>query len=73
MAFKARVRPLAFGSLCLTIAFYLAGLWLVAEINPDGKSSGPTFMRLFVGLFLWGALFLTLRPLIPDDQPPKSK
>jgi hypothetical protein len=63
---KQRVRALAFGSFCLTMSVYLASIWLLAEINPNG-SYNPSFLGIFVGLFFGTSVFLTLRPLIPCD------
>jgi hypothetical protein len=64
---KQRVRSLALGSLILTLAIYMASIWLFAESAPNAPSRPPTLNALFVWIFLWGGIFSTLRPLIPND------
>jgi len=66
---KQRVRGLAFGSLILTLAIYMSSIWLFAENAPNAPSRPPSLNALFVWMFLWGGIYSTLRPLIPNDSP----
>jgi hypothetical protein len=61
---KDRVRALAFGSLCLTVALYGAAQWIATEANPVGRGEGFSPVGLEAVIFLWAAIFLTFRPLI---------
>jgi len=66
---KQRVRSLALGSFILTLAIYIASIWLFAENEPSAASRVPSLNGFFVWIFLWGGIFSTLRPLIPSDPP----
>jgi hypothetical protein len=70
MSAKDRVRALAFGSLCFTVALYGAALWISARTNPSITIEVFSLIRLEVVMFLWAAIFLTFRPLISEDAPP---
>jgi hypothetical protein len=59
---------LAGGSFCLAIDICFFGIWMLAQIDPNAKSHLPNFSRCFCA-GIWGGIYFTLRPLIPNDAP----
>jgi hypothetical protein len=66
---KARVRTLAFGSLCFALLLYAVAVWSAAKVHPSVMGEKLSLVGIESVLFLWAAIFLALQPLIRDDVP----
>jgi hypothetical protein len=69
---KARVKTLAIGSLGFTLLLYAVAVWSAAKVNPSTIGEKLSVVGLETVLFLWAAIFLALRLLIPQDPPAQS-
>jgi len=69
MNLKQRIRQLAFGTLALTIAINCLTLQMMANAAPTAPSTAPSLLGLVFWVLLWAAIYMTLRPLLPNDAP----
>lgn len=67
MTRKQRVKTLALGTFCVSMNVLMFSVWFLAQLNPDGKMVMDA-NYLFLPLFLWGGLYFTMLPFIPNDQ-----
>ena len=63
---KQRLLSLAVGTLVLTASIHGISDWLLFPHSPSRPYSWSGFTNW---LFLWGGIFMALRPLIPNDPP----
>lgn len=66
MTRKQRLKTLALGTFCLSMNILMFAVWLVAQLNPSAKIALDA-NYLFLTMFMWGGLYFSMVPFIPND------